>query len=84
MRLICAFCGNTDQESLRYLYSESEKGYRIDVCGKCKKYLKTVDSREISHEIVPVVEDIATLHLDMVAEEEGYEKEEGFMPYSGI
>ncbi len=84
MRLICAFCGNTDQESLRYFYSESDKGYRIDVCDKCKRYVKTVDSREISHEIVPAVEDVATLHLDMVAEEEGYKKEEGFMPYSGI
>lgn len=84
MRLICAFCGNTDHESLRYFYSESEKGYRIDVCNKCKRYVKTVDSREILHEIVPAVEDVATLHLDMVAEEEGYKKEEGFMPYSGI
>ncbi len=84
MRLICAFCGNTDQESLRYFYSESDKGYRIDVCDKCKRYVKTVDSREISHEIVPAVEDLATLHLDMVAEENGYKKEEGAMPYSGI
>jgi FdhE protein len=84
MRLICAFCGNTDQESLRYFYSESEKGYRIDVCDKCKGYIKTVDSREISHEIVPAVEDLATLHLDMVAEEGGYKKEEGAMPHSGM
>ena len=84
MRLMCACCGNTDQESLRYLYSELEKGYRIDVCDKCKGYIKTVDSREISHEIVPAVEDLATLHLDMVAEENGYKKEEGSMPYSGI
>jgi len=84
MRLICAFCGNTDQESLRYLYSESDRSYRIDVCDKCKGYIKTVDSRETSYEIVPAVEDLATLHLDMVAEESGYKKEEGSMPYSGI
>lgn len=75
MRLACPFCGNTRSRSLRYLYAEGDEGYRIDVCEKCKKYIKTVDSRKISHEIVPAVEDIATLHLDVVAEEEGYKGE---------
>ena len=74
-RLSCAFCGNTDQESLKYLYAEEEKGYRIDVCDKCKKYIKTVDSREITREVILPVEDIATLHLDIIAEEEGYKRE---------
>ena len=83
-RLGCTFCGNTDAESLRYLYIEGEDGYRIDVCEKCKKYIKTVDSSAISHEVVPAVEDMATLHLDIIAEEEGYKREAWFMPYYGI
>ena len=73
-RLGCTFCGNTDAVSLRYLYSESEDGYRIDVCEKCKRYIKTVDCRKISHKFIPTVEDIATLHLDVVAQEEGYKQ----------
>ena len=81
MRLGCAFCGNTDAESLRYFYTEDEKGYRIDVCEKCKKYIKTVDSREISHEIVFPMEDISTMHLDIIAEEEGYKREAWLMPH---
>jgi FdhE protein len=83
-RLGCTFCHNTDAESLRYLYIEGDDGYRIDVCEKCKKYIKTVDSSAISHETVPAVEDIATLHLDIIAEEEGYEREAWFMPHYSI
>jgi FdhE protein len=81
-RLGCTFCGNTDTESLRYLYAEGENGYRIDTCEKCKKYIKTVDSKEISREIVPTVEDIATLHLDIIAEQEGYKREAWFLMFS--
>ncbi len=83
-RLGCTFCGNTDAESLRYLYIEGDDGYRIDVCEECKKYIKTVDSSAISHEVVPAVEDMATLHLDIIAEEEGYKREAWFMPYYSI
>jgi FdhE protein len=81
MRLGCLFCDNSDQELMEYLYTEEEKGYRIDVCKKCKKYIKTVDTREISHAIVPPLDDIATMHLDIIAEEEGYKREAWFMPY---
>ena len=83
-RLGCTFCHNTDSESLRYLYIEDDEGYRIDVCEECKKYIKTVDSRVVSHEVVPAVEDMATLHLDIIAEEEGYKREAWFMPYYSI
>lgn len=84
MRLGCVFCGNTDSESLGYFFTEEEKGYRIDVCEKCKKYIKTVVSKNISHEIVFPVEDMATLHLDIIAEEKGYKREAWLMPYYSI
>ncbi len=79
-RLGCTFCGNTDVESLQYLYAEGEKGYRLDVCDKCKRYIKTMDTREISYEIVPILEDIATLHFDIIAEEKGYKRDAWFIP----
>jgi FdhE protein len=81
MRLGCVFCDNTDSESLGYFFTEEEKGYRIDVCEKCRKYIKTMDSRVISHDLVPLIEDFSTLHLDMIAEEEGFEREAWLMPY---
>ncbi len=68
-RLCCPFCENQDSRSLHYFYSESEIGYRVDVCDKCKKYIKTIDLRKIRHPLYPPLEQVTTLHLDMKAKE---------------
>jgi FdhE protein len=74
-RLMCPFCENTDHRTLRYFYTEKEKAYRIDICDKCKRYIKTVDSRQLDDEIFLPVEDIGTLHLDILAAEKGFRRE---------
>jgi FdhE protein len=74
-RVMCPFCENTDRESLRYFYTEKEKAYRIDICDKCKRYIKTVDSRKLAGDIFLPVEDIGTLHLDILAAEKGFRRE---------
>jgi FdhE protein len=72
-RVVCPFCGNDKSEKLRFFNTESDgKAYRVDVCDECKRYIKTIDLREVQGEAVPIVEDIGTLHLDMIAEKEGY------------
>ena len=68
-RLYCPFCDNTDSKTLNYLYSEEEKEYRIDLCDKCKKYIKTIDTRKTERIIYPALEQVATLHLDIKAKE---------------
>jgi FdhE protein len=74
-RLKCPFCENGDHKKLRYFYTEKEgKTYRADVCEKCKRYIKTVDTNEVG-EVIPSLEDIGTLHLDLLAQDEGYTKE---------
>ncbi|MBN2254760.1 MAG: formate dehydrogenase accessory protein FdhE [Deltaproteobacteria bacterium] len=73
MRVKCPFCGNDDQQTLAYFTIEDEEKYRVDVCNKCNRYIKTVDFRKIGEEANLDVEDIATLHLDMLANEEGYD-----------
>jgi FdhE protein len=72
-RLICPFCNNNEQEFLHYFYSEEEEAYRIDLCDKCHHYIKTIDLRKIE-ESDPVLEDLATLHLDLLASNKGYKK----------
>ena len=42
----CPFCGNDNHEWLGYLVTESDEGYRINYCDKCKLYLKVVDMRK--------------------------------------
>lgn len=68
----CPFCGNEEQHSLAYFAVEGEERYRVDVCNKCRRYIKIVELSGKTEEINLDVEDIATLHLDMLAYEEGY------------
>jgi len=72
-RIKCPFCGNEEQQTLAYFTIEGEEKYRVDVCHECKRYIKIVDFRESEEEANLDVEDIATLHLDMLANEEGYD-----------
>ncbi|MRR15499.1 MAG: formate dehydrogenase accessory protein FdhE [Deltaproteobacteria bacterium] len=71
-RIKCPFCGNEEQHSLAYFAVEGEESHRVDVCNKCRRYIKIVELPKSSEEVNLDVEDIATLHLDMLAYEEGY------------
>jgi len=72
-RMICPFCNNRDQESLQFFYAEEEKTHRVDLCDKCHQYIKTIDLRTIGETDFPL-EDLATLHLDIVASKKGYKR----------
>jgi len=71
-RLTCIHCGNDDVDSLAYFTAEGEPGCRVDICRKCSGYLKVVDSRERGEGLPLEVEDVATLHLDLLAAKEGF------------
>lgn len=72
-RLFCPFCGNKDQRSLQYFFGEGKESYRIDTCDQCKQYIKTIDLREMQL-IDPGLEDLATLHLDLIASKKKYKR----------
>lgn len=72
-RIYCPFCENRNHKTLCYFFSDEEKDYRVNVCEECKKYLKTVDTRKMTYPFCPMVEQIATLHLDLLAREQGLE-----------
>ena len=65
-RLACSVCGNKEQGSLQYFCGEGEEAYRIDLCDDCHHYIKTIDYRSLE-ESDPYLDDLATLHLDVVA-----------------
>jgi FdhE protein len=69
----CPFCGNEEQQTLAYFTIEGDERYRVDVCNRCKRYIKMIDFRHTSQKADLEIEDIATLHLDMLANDEGYE-----------
>jgi len=72
-RIKCPFCGNEEQQTLAYFTIEEDDRYRGDVCNECKRYIKIIDFRESKQKADLDVEDIATLHLDMMANDEGYD-----------
>lgn len=72
-RLKCPFCANEDQQTLAYFTVEDEEKYRVDVCNECNRYIKTIDFRNTKEDANLDIEDIATLHLDILANDEGYD-----------
>jgi FdhE protein len=72
-RMFCPFCSNKEQGSLHYLFAEREEAYRIDLCEKCHQYIKTIDYRKLEKSD-PVLEDLATLHFDILASQKGYKR----------
>ncbi len=71
-RLNCPFCRNDDHGTLGYFHSDDEKGLRVDFCRKCERYIKTVDRRILELETPMELENLATLHLDIIANKEGF------------
>ena len=72
-RIRCLGCGNEDDTALGFIYLEDE-ACRIDKCDKCHSYIKTLDERKRPEDKGRAlrIEDVATLHLDILAEEKGY------------
>lgn len=73
-RLICPYCQNQNQDSLRYFNVEGETGCSVYVCELCKKYIKTRNCREVSAQRSLFLEDLVTPHLDMLAARQGYQR----------
>ena len=73
-RLACPYCQNRTIDALHYFYSEEEEAYRVDLCDHCKGYIKTVDSRKLDYEPDLDLEDVITIHLDLLAIEKGYKR----------
>ena len=72
-RLQCMYCDNEDHTTLGYLYPESQREkLRVEVCEKCKGYLKVITTFSATQPEMLPVEDLATLHLDYIAQERGY------------
>jgi FdhE protein len=73
-RIACPYCSNKVFDSLHYLSAEEEEAYRVDLCDQCKGYIKTIDSRKLDYEPFLDLEDILTIHLDILALEKGYRR----------
>jgi len=70
-RVLCPNCGEQHKDKLPvYTTDEFQQG-RIEACDTCKSYIKCIDLTRDGN-AVPVVDDLATLALDVWAQEQGY------------
>ncbi len=71
-RITCALCGEEDSRLIESFLVEGRRSVRVDSCATCRGYIKTFDLREPGAvEIVPLVDDVATLTLDVWAQQRG-------------
>jgi len=70
-RIGCPFCGNDDPQKLAY-YPSDDQVYRLSVCEQCRRYLKTIDLRQVAGERLLPAERVLTVAMDMAALNAGY------------
>jgi len=72
-RMVCPACGEEDVHKLS-VYTAKEFGHvRVETCEACHSYIKTVDLTKDGL-AVPVVDELATIPLNLWANEHGYLK----------
>jgi FdhE protein len=59
---------------LGYLYPEGEPHYRVQFCRRCRMYFKLVDQRELLESLFLPLEEWTTLHLDFLAQRDGWQQ----------
>lgn len=76
-RIGCPHCHNKDHNTLSSLMiEEGNVKYQIDVCEPCKGYVKGMNKLDKSSPMFLLLDDFATFHLDLLAVEKGYHKED--------
>ena len=72
-RIYCPACGEEREPQMAYYSAPEIAHVRVDVCDTCHTYLKSIDLTKTGL-AVPVVDELATIPLDLWAREHGYEK----------
>ncbi|WP_419954951.1 formate dehydrogenase accessory protein FdhE [Neobacillus niacini] len=72
-RVECAHCGNDDHKTIQFLTIEGDASSQIQVCDKCTGYIKVIDTRQYLSKPSASMLDLNTIHLDFVAQEQGYQ-----------
>jgi formate dehydrogenase maturation protein FdhE len=72
-RIYCPSCGEEREPQMAYYSAPEIAHVRVDVCDTCHTYLKSIDLTKTGL-AVAVVDELATIPLDLWAREHGYEK----------
>jgi formate dehydrogenase maturation protein FdhE len=72
-RIYCPACGEEREPQMAFYSAPEIAHVRVDVCDTCHTYLKSIDLTKTGL-AVPIVDELATIPLDLWAREHGYEK----------
>lgn len=72
-RIVCPACAEADPQRLPSFTSPSHPLVRIEACETCRRYVKLLDTT-LDERIVPEVDDLLSLALDLWAAEQGFER----------
>ncbi len=72
-RIACPNCLEVDPHKLAYYVAEEFPTLRVDCCDTCRHYLKTIDMMK-DRRLVPLIDELAAIPLDLWAIEQGYTK----------
>jgi len=76
--LFCTYCGMTDHEQLVTLVPEQTgAGRMIEACKRCLGYVKTFTTLQGSVPAKVILDDLASVDLDVAAVEQGYKRPQG-------
>jgi FdhE protein len=68
----CIYCGETGEVFVTAAPGEERRDRRLELCGACDAYMKTVDVPDLSPFPLLAIADLETMDLDMAAMERGY------------
>ncbi len=72
-RILCPHCGEEDKDKLPVYVGSPFEHVRVEACDTCKTYIKSIDLTK-NGLADPIVDEIATVPLNIWAEEHGYLK----------
>ena len=72
-RILCAACGEKNPDRLPAFSTEDHPEARIEACEACHRYVKSIDLTTDARRM-PEVDDVASLALDLWAQEKGFSR----------
>jgi FdhE protein len=72
-RLLCPNCGEERELKLPVYTAQEFSHVRVEACDSCRTYIKSIDLTK-NGLAVPVVDELATVSLNLWAEQQGYTK----------
>ncbi len=73
-RISCPYCDESDTSKLKLFRVAEYPGVTVGVCETCSMYVKTLDYRELDQGLLPALDDMATVALDVLAQGQGYKR----------